>query len=74
MSRNQYFHTVKGTILGESEKAIKFSVIEVADTLVDPPSIEWFPFSQVETITRTKTKDTDELTASEWILQKKNLI
>lgn len=69
-------HTIKGRHQGESGKAIKFEVHEIAGEVLDEPTVQWFPFSQVEKVIRQKPNDPnlDELVVSEWILQAKELM
>lgn len=66
---------VKGTHLGESAKAVKFSISEINGEPFDPPKIEWFPFSQTEKIFRDKNSvGNDSLLVTEWVCKQKGLI
>lgn len=72
---NRVFVGVKGTHLGESAKAVKFSISEINGEPFDPPKMEWFPFSQVEKIFRDPASTgNDSLLVSEWIVKQKGLI
>lgn len=76
MSRpNTVFVGVKGTLLGETTKAVKFSVSEVNGEIFDPPAMHWFPFSQIEKIFKdAQSVGNDSLMVSEWICKEKGLI
>lgn len=66
--------TVKGNILAESDKAVKFEVIDVAGELIEP-TVEWFPISQIrKSFSSKNARDEDTLTVTQWILRKKDFI
>lgn len=66
-------HSIEGTILHESQKAIQFNLETVSGTTLDEAKTEWFPLSQITKIVRNP-HGLDELVVSEWILKKKELI
>lgn len=75
MARNEVYVGIKGTHLGETGKAIKFSVSEVNGEVFDPPKTEWFPFSQTEKIFRDPMSvGNDSLLVTEWIAKQKGLV
>lgn len=66
---------IHGTNLGESAKAVKFSINEINGEPFDPPKTEWFPFSQIERIFKDpKSTGNDSLLVTEWICKQKGLI
>ena len=67
--------TITGTHLAESAKAIKFQVLKIDGTPIDPPKTEWFPFSQVRKIFKNPhATGEDYLMATEWICKAKELV
>ena len=72
---NKVFVGVKGTYLGETAKAVKFSVSEVNGEIFDPNAMHWFPFSQIEKIFKDpQSVGNDSLMVSEWLCKEKGLI
>ena len=71
MGYNNVYRQLQGEIVGESAKAIKFSVY---DSDQDKTITEWFPVSQLSSIHRmfdAETDTLDVLMVSEWILKQK---
>ena len=67
--------TLKGTKLGETEKAIRFRVDSIANVAIDPPATHWFPLSQIRKMfTDPKSTGEDILLVTEWILLQKGLV
>ena len=76
MNPNTPVRTVKGSIIGTSDKAYLMLIQEVSG---EEPLVvrrkEWFPISQTVKSFRDPTVvDGDWIIASEWILEKKNLL
>ena len=72
---NQVYIGIKGTHMGESAKAVKFSINEIEGEVFDPPKTEWFPFSQITRIFKDPNSvGNDSLMASEWLCKQKGLI
>lgn len=69
------FIAVSGKILGETTKAIRFSVEKVVDTTLHHTQYKsiWLPLSQVNTIVRQPphSPEMDTLKISEWIWKQK---
>jgi hypothetical protein len=66
---------ITGTIIGETEKAIRLRMVTCNGVSINPPQNEWFPFSQITSITHP-APDSDELASimvPEWICEKKGL-
>ena len=78
--------TIYGHHLGESSKAIRFSMLRLVEDITKSDvdlgekegSQEWFPFSQVQKIVRAAPKDSSEeldyIVVKRWILQAKGII
>lgn len=60
---------LKGTIEGESDKAIKFRWTDADDMTVSM----WFPLSQISSIVRSPNVEEDEVNVAQWILDKHNI-
>ena len=80
MPRNaSAYHPVRGYILRETDKAVQMEVHEIsgisaADEDGENKS-EWFPVSQLKSITRSRgASEQDEIMASDWILKAKDLL
>lgn len=73
MSRITVHHTIKGTILRETEKALQFRVDSISGEDIDSKT-EWFPKSQIDKQFTSKVDGEDWLLVSEWILQQKELM
>lgn len=68
-------YNIKGTILSESPKAIKFEVCSINGAPLDEPITEWFPLSQTKSIFReSEVLGEDVLTITKWIAETKNLV
>lgn len=71
-------HTLQGYHLGETGKALRFQVLQInGDPLEDGESkTEWFPLSQVRSITRAAqgSGEMDNIKVTEWILTAKEMI
>ena len=65
---------LKGTVISESAKAVRFEIYEMAEDILTTHKTEWFPFSQVSKIVKTQNKGEDTLIVSKWILSQKGLI
>lgn len=78
MSRTETLHIISGYHLGETGKAVRFCIHEVAGETVEEQNgkTEWFPLSQVRKMTRSPagSNEYDTLTVTEWILNAKELI
>lgn len=79
MSRASKYHSVKGYIIRETDKAVRMEIHEIGgiattDEDGNNPS-EWFPVSQLDSITRVKEPgEMDQVMASDWILKAKELL
>lgn len=70
MAYNNVFRQLHGEIMGETEKAIKFSLFNG-----DRQVVEWLPLSQLQSIHRLFNEEKEQLDilmVSEWILKQKN--
>ena len=70
MAYNNIYRQLHGEIVGESAKAIQFSITSKNGVV----RVEWFPLSQVSSIHRlfnTEKQLLDILMASEWVLKQK---
>jgi hypothetical protein len=66
--------TITGYHLGETERAVKFSIHAVAGEEIDP-DVQWFPLSQIKSITRaTQGSQRDTLVVKQWIARQKGLV
>ena len=75
MRENQTWITIRGTRLRETDKAVQFSILQIGATILDEPTIQWFPFSQTgKSFTDPKSDDNDTIMVTEWILEQKELI
>lgn len=69
--------TLSGNILGETEKAIRFSIHTLQEDGTSfiqnlPESkTEWFPLSQTRSITHALPGETDQIRVTKWILSAK---
>jgi hypothetical protein len=78
-STPENFITLSGTIGAETEKAILFTVHGVDSEEVEPKK-EWFPLSQVKSITRAavteaiEEQEEDVIVVKEWICKQKGLV
>ena len=76
MNPNTPVRTVKGSIIGTSDKAYLMLIQEVSGE--EPLAVrrkEWFPISQTVKSFRSPLEvDGDWIIVSEWILEKKNLL
>ena len=66
-------HTITGTYIADTAKAIHFEIHAICNEACEPNK-QWFPFSQVSKITKDKNVGCDTLIVSEWILKEKGLI
>jgi hypothetical protein len=66
--------TIRGTICGRSQKAIKFEILAITGRILPKPTTEWFPLSQLKKEIRGDMQGEDELVVTEWILKEKGLI
>ena len=74
-SAAEKYVTIEGYHLGETEKAVRFSIHVVEGKEMIDKKTEWFPLSQIKSITRsTETGELDMLVVKEWIAQQKNLV
>lgn len=75
---NKTFITLTGTKLGETEKAVKFSILQINGMPVDlapKDKTQWFPFSQLKKMTSDPASaGQDVIVVSEWICEQKNLL
>ncbi len=65
-----------GKYLRETEKACQF-LIETINGVETDDTVEvnqWFPYSQVVSITHGKLDEADTLVVSKWIMQQKELL
>lgn len=72
MARNesQTTYLLIGTVIRETEKAVRFSYHKVNDTEVTR-TVEWFPLSQIsKRLTDPKGVDHDTITIPEWLAEK----
>lgn len=71
-------HTLQGYHLGETGKALRFQVFQInGETFNDGEAkTEWFPLSQVRSITRAAqgSGEMDNIKVTEWILTAKEMI
>lgn len=77
-------HKLVGRIITETDKAILFHCNEIDGNEWDPahPRRNWFPISQVGTISRgkryideeDKADEADTVTIKRWILQQKGIV
>ena len=75
------YHRLSGRIFHETEKAIYFKASEVDNVEVEAPKKEWFPLSQVKSITRAaepgpedEPMEPDMIEVKAWIVKSKGLI
>lgn len=85
MSRksSDVYYKINGTILTETEKAVRFKIKGISDKIWAEHNFitEWFPLSQVKSLTRVNLDSTSDLNNSEmdsmevrdWILRSKGL-
>jgi hypothetical protein len=73
-------YILKGTRLGETEKAVKFVIDEINGLpwdceAQDLPRAQWFPLSQVVNMSTSPHGDgEDTITVKAWIMQQKEII
>lgn len=73
-STPQSYTSVQGTKLFETGKAVQFRVESVANEPLDETKVEWFPLSQVKSMTTGNSDGTDTLEVADWLLRTKELI
>jgi hypothetical protein len=73
---NQNCVELHGRRSGETELALKFIVHKVGGKVLPELSETWFPFSQVQSITRAApgSDELDVLVVNSWIAGKKGLV
>lgn len=69
-------YLLKGTKLGETAKAVRFSFNEINGAQQEDSRVEWFPFSQVTQMTYDPkgVSGEDTIRVKEWILMEKGII
>ncbi len=71
-------HTVHGYIHRQTEKAVLFEVIKVNDVPAVPVGSEgkkeWFPISQIDTISDRNGSEHDYIVVTDWIARTKGII
>lgn len=76
MSTNTY-HSIKGYIKRETDKALLMEVTTVGTVELDTEDVKshWFPISQISKIFRQppNSHDLDEIHVAQWILASKGL-
>lgn len=74
--RKETTYLLKGTKLGETAKAVRFSFQEINGAPIEDTRIEWFPFSQVTQMTYDPkgVSGEDTIRVKEWILMEKGII
>lgn len=63
------YATLQGSIIRETEKAIRF-MIETPGHCLDGETF-WFPFSQLRAITRSHSQELDEIQVPDWLIEAK---
>ena len=67
--------SLNGYHLGESAKAVKFSVHQVNGDELPEPVVGWYPFSQTKSITTDRsTSEFDCIVVTKWIAEQKGLV
>jgi hypothetical protein len=69
-------HTITGTYLRDTDKAIQFKIVQIGPRRLKVSKVEWFPISQTSKTFRAPPScvDEDYLVVSQWILQQKSLL
>jgi hypothetical protein len=64
-----------GSKLRETEKAVHFRVINVANSDIEPVT-HWFPLSQIKSMTTSPDQldDADTIEVADWICRSKELV
>ena len=69
-------HTIHGTIIRETEKALLIAVSAIGTGRFEEITNHWFPFSQVTKIFRSPPDETgkDYILVKEWLVREKGLL
>lgn len=69
-------HTLGGSYIRETAKALQFQVETIDGQLIEGGELktEWFPFSQVSQIFKSKDAGEDKIVVSKWICEQKELV
>jgi hypothetical protein len=67
-------YTLHGSVLSETAKAMKFEIEKINEDTLEEPQVEWFPFSQIKSIMKSKSQELDNITVSDWIMDAKGLL
>jgi len=65
--------SITGTELRRTAKAVQFRIDFIGKDALDVSKTEWFPFSQISTMSKDD-EGNDVMMVSEWILKEKELL